>query len=42
MPVGTGVITMTVYETLPKAQVQCLDYSEEMIAFARQRANQSG
>ncbi len=42
VPVGTGVITMTVYETLPKAQVQCLDYSEDMIAFARQRANQSG
>ena len=42
VPVGTGVITMPVYETLPKAQVQCLDYSENMIAFAQQRADKSG
>ena len=42
VPVGTGVITMPVYETLPKAQVECLDYSEDMISFARLRAKQTG
>jgi len=42
VPVGTGVISMPIYESLPEAQVQCLDYSEDMIAFARQRADRSG
>ena len=42
VPVGTGVITMPVYESLPRARVECLDYSEDMIAFARQRAEKIG
>ena len=39
VPVGTGMITTPVYETLPKAQVECLDYSEDILSFARLRAN---
>ena len=42
VPVGTGVITMPVYRELPNAEVQCMDYSEDMLAFARRRADAYG
>lgn len=38
VPVGTGVLTMPIYRTLPKADVTCLDYSPDMMAQARRRA----
>lgn len=41
-PVGTGVLTMPVYRTLPGADVTCLDYSAEMMATARGRAARLG
>jgi ubiquinone/menaquinone biosynthesis C-methylase UbiE len=38
VPVGTGVLTMPVYATLPKADITCLDYSPDMMATAKRRA----
>lgn len=38
VPVGTGVLTMPVYRTLPKANITCLDYSPDMMERARRRA----
>lgn len=40
VPVGTGVLTMPVYQTLPKAKITCLDYSPDMMARAKCRAEQ--
>ncbi|MBR1584953.1 MAG: class I SAM-dependent methyltransferase [Clostridia bacterium] len=42
VPVGTGVLTMPVYQGLPKASVTCLDYSEAMMGAAQQRAERLG
>lgn len=42
VPVGTGVLTMPVYRTLPKADVTCLDYSTAMMATAQHRADLAG
>ena len=42
VPVGTGVLTMPVYQTLPRAYVTCLDYSPGMMATARRRAESVG
>lgn len=39
VPVGTGVLTMPLYQSLPDAQVTCLDYSSDMMATAQARAN---
>ena len=38
VPVGTGVLTMPVYKTLPHADITCLDYSADMMAVAQHRA----
>jgi ubiquinone/menaquinone biosynthesis C-methylase UbiE len=38
VPVGTGVLTMPVYATLPQAEITCLDYSPDMMAAAKRRA----
>ena len=38
VPVGTGVLTMPVYKTLPDAEITCLDYSADMMAVAQRRA----
>ena len=35
---GTGVLTMPVYRTLPDAGITCLDYSPDMMARAKRRA----
>ena len=40
VPVGTGVLSMPVWKTLPKADITCLDYSEKMMASAEQRAKE--
>jgi SAM-dependent methyltransferase len=42
VPVGTGVLTMPVYKELPGADITCLDYSEDMMATARKRAEAAG
>ncbi len=42
VPVGTGVLTMPVYRTLPQAEITCLDYSADMMARAEQRARAAG
>lgn len=38
VPVGTGVLTMPIYQTLPRAEITCLDYSPDMMAAAQRRA----
>lgn len=42
VPVGTGVLTMPVYATLPGADVTCLDYSPDMMGAAQRRAARDG
>ncbi|WP_110324083.1 class I SAM-dependent methyltransferase [Hungatella effluvii] len=42
VPVGTGVLTMPVYQGLPSADVTCLDYSADMMARAKRRAKNMG
>ena len=37
-PVGTGVLTMPLYASLPKAEITCLDCSADMMANAKKRA----
>ena len=39
---GTGVLTMPVYETLPEADVTCLDYSPDMMERAKRQAKKRG
>ena len=39
VPVGTGVLSLPHYVGLPQANITCLDYSEGMLAAARQRAH---
>ena len=38
VPVGTGVLTMPVYQTMPEADIACLDYSADMMGQAREKA----
>ncbi len=38
VPVGTGVLTMPVYRSLPNAEITCLNYSPDMMEKARRRA----
>ena len=42
VPVGTGVLTMPVYKTLPRADITFLDYSSDMMAVAQHRAERIG
>lgn len=42
VPVGTGVLTMPVYRDLPDADINCLDYSENMMSAAQKRAESLG
>ena len=42
VPVGTGVLTMPVYQTLPDADITCLDYSPDMMGKAQRRAVAAG
>lgn len=41
VPVGTGVLTMPAYASLPDADITCLDYSPDMMERARRRAERS-
>lgn len=42
VPVGTGVLTMPLYQSLPEAEITCLDYSADMMAHAQRRAEAMG
>ena len=42
VPVGTGVLSMPVWKTLPDADITCLDYSEKMMEAASERAKEMG
>ena len=42
VPVGTGVLTMPVYQSLPRADITCLDYSPDMMAAAQEKARRLG
>ena len=38
VPVGTGILTMPLYRTMPKADITCLDYSPDMMSQAQEKA----
>ena len=38
VPVGTGVITMPFYSLITKADINCLDYSQEMLNQSKEKA----
>lgn len=40
VPVGTGVLSIPFFKTLPDAKITCLDYSEQMMKKAEQRAQE--
>ena len=42
VPVGTGILTMPIYQKLKNADITCLDYSNEMMARAESRAENMG
>ncbi|MBP0968641.1 MAG: class I SAM-dependent methyltransferase [Oscillospiraceae bacterium] len=42
VPVGTGVLSVPVWKTLPDADITCLDYSEKMMESASSRAEVAG
>ncbi len=42
VPVGTGVLTMPLYASLPQGAVTCLDYSADMMENAQKRAGALG
>ncbi len=42
VPVGTGVLSMPVFKSLPNADITCVDYSEKMMASAERRAAEMG
>ena len=42
VPVGTGVLTMQVWQSLPQAEITCLDYSPDMMASAQEKAKRLG
>ena len=37
VPVGTGILTMPVYQTMPEADITCLDYSADMMGQAQEK-----
>ena len=39
VPVGTGILTMPVYQTLTEADITCLDYSPDMMGQAQEKAD---
>ena len=42
VPVGTGVLTIPIYKTIPNADITCLDYSVDMMESAKRRAAKIG
>ena len=39
VPVGAGILTMPVYQTMPEADITCLDYSADMMGQAQEKAD---
>ena len=39
VPVSTGILTMPLYRTLPKADITCLDYAADMMGQAQEKAD---
>ena len=39
VPVETGILTMPLYQTMPQADITCLDYSADMMGQAQEKAN---
>ena len=39
---GTGVLTMPVWQSLPQADITCLDYSPDMMVSAQEKAKRLG
>ena len=39
VPVGTGILTMPVYKTMPDADITCLDYSSDIMKQAQEKAS---
>ncbi len=39
VPVGTGILTMPVYQTMPEADITCLDYSADMMGQEQEKAD---
>ena len=37
VPVGAGILTMPVYQTMPEADITCLDYSADMMGQAQEK-----
>lgn len=42
VPVGTGILTMPLYQTLSDADITCLDYSPDMMKQAQKKADRLG
>lgn len=42
VPVGTGALSLPVYEGIPRARITCLDYAEGMLGAARALAKERG
>ena len=42
VPVGTGVLSMPVYEMMPDADITCIDYSPDMMERAKRQAGKRG
>ncbi len=42
VPVGTGVLTIPMYQNLPNANITCLDYSSDMMEKAQHRVIRDG
>lgn len=42
VPVGTGVLSMPIYQILPQAEITCVDYSADMMAQAEEKARKMG
>lgn len=42
VPVGTGILTMPLYQTLSGADITCLDYSPDMMKQAQEKVNRLG
>ena len=38
VPVGTGILTMPVYQAMPETDITCLDYSPDMMGQAQEKA----
>ncbi len=42
IPVGTGALSLPIYRSLPQAEIVCMDYSQNMLQIAKDRALSMG